>query len=72
MFEYDLDSGVIEFGDMLYAPLIADVSIGCSYHRTFDGHPLALMSEFVAGYNAVTGNLVFGKTVGYIYLAVGA
>ena len=50
----DRVAGVIDFGDMLYAPLIADVAIGCSYHRTFDGHPLALMSEFVAGYNSVT------------------
>ena len=39
---------------MLHAPLVADVAIGCSYHRTFDGHPLELMSAFVAGYDSVT------------------
>ncbi len=50
----DLVAGVIDFGDMLHAPLIADVAIGCSYLRVREGNPLTLMSEFVAGYHAVT------------------
>ncbi len=50
----DIVAGVIDFGDMLYAPLIADVAIGCSYLRVRAGNPLSLMAEFVAGYHAVT------------------
>ena len=50
----DQVAGVIDFGDMLHAPLIADVAIGCSYLRVADGNPLSLMSEFIAGYHRVT------------------
>jgi hydroxylysine kinase len=46
--------GVIDFGDMVYAPLIVDVAIGCSYLRVPDGDPLALIRELLAGYHAVT------------------
>ncbi|MDH4073958.1 MAG: phosphotransferase [Gammaproteobacteria bacterium] len=49
----DTVAGVIDFGDMLYAPLIADVAIGCSYVRVSGGDPLALIAEFVAGYHDV-------------------
>jgi hydroxylysine kinase len=46
--------GVIDFGDMLEAPLIADVAIAASYARPDDGDPLTLIAEFVAGYASVT------------------
>ena len=49
----DKVAGVIDFGDMLEAPLIADVAIGASYVRTTSGDPLALMLEFVAAYHRV-------------------
>ena len=45
--------GVIDFGDMLQAPLIVDVAIGASYLRVPDGDPLRLIAEFVAGYHSV-------------------
>ena len=47
-------AGVIDFGDMLHAPLVADVAIACSYQRVVDGDPLFLIAEFVAGYQGVT------------------
>ena len=47
-------AGVIDFGDMLHAPLVADVAIGCSYLRVADGNPLSLISEFMVGYHGVT------------------
>lgn len=50
----DVVVGVIDFGDMVTAPLIADVAIGTSYARPRDGNPLALIAEFVAGYHSVT------------------
>lgn len=52
--DHDEVAGVIDFGDMLHAPLIADVAIGCSYLKVIDGNPLALMSEFISGYHRVT------------------
>ena len=46
-------TGVIDFGDMLRAPLIADVAIACSYLRGAEGNPLQLIAEFVAGYHGI-------------------
>ena len=43
--------GVIDFGDMLRSPLIVDVAVAASYMRVFDGNPLALIAEFIAGYH---------------------
>lgn len=51
--DHDRVAGVIDFGDMLHAPLIADVAIGCSYLKVTDGNPLGLMAEFLAGYQGV-------------------
>lgn len=50
----DRVAGIIDFGDMLYAPLVADVAIGCSYLRAPGGDPLELMREMIAGYHGVT------------------
>ena len=50
----DKVAGVIDFGDMLEAPLVADVAIGASYVRTTSGDPMSLMTEFVAAYHRVT------------------
>ena len=47
-------AGVIDFGDMLEAPLIVDVAIGASYLRALEGNPLALIAEFLSGYHSIT------------------
>ncbi|MCH8301671.1 MAG: phosphotransferase [Proteobacteria bacterium] len=47
-------TGVIDFGDMLKAPLIVDVAIGASYLRATVGNPLAGIAEFLVGYHSVT------------------
>ena len=47
-------AGVIDFGDMLRAPLIVDVAIGASYLRATEGNPLAEIAEFLVGYHSVT------------------
>jgi len=45
-------AGVIDFGDMLRAPLVVDVAIAASYLRSaHDG--LAALSAFVAGFDSV-------------------
>lgn len=50
----DKVAGVIDFGDMLEGPLVADVAIGASYLRTVSGDPLMLMCEFLSAYHRVT------------------
>jgi len=47
-------AGVIDFGDMLCSPLIVDVAVAASYMRVFEGNPLALIAEFIAGYHQET------------------
>lgn len=47
-------AGVIDFGDMVKAPLIVDVAVGASYLHTTEGNPLARIAEFLAGYHSVT------------------
>lgn len=47
-------AGVIDFGDMLKAPLIVDAAIGASYFRATEGNPLAAIAEFLAGYQSIT------------------
>lgn len=46
-------AGVIDFGDMLSAPLIVDVAVAASYLRAFDGDPLRYIRAFVEAYHAV-------------------
>ena len=49
----DVVAGIIDFGDMLHAPLVADVAIASAYLRPASGDPVALIAEFVAGYHGV-------------------
>lgn len=45
-------TGILDFGDMVRTPLIADLAIACCYH-TQDGNPLEGVAEMVAGYHSV-------------------
>lgn len=45
--------GVIDFGDMVRAPLIMEVAVAASYLRSEDGDALSLIAPFVAAYNSV-------------------
>lgn len=47
-------SGIIDFGDMVRAPLIIDVGIAAAYLRAGSADAIALIAPFVAGYHAVT------------------
>ncbi len=51
----DRVSGIIDFGDMIYGPLIVDVAVGAAYHRSLQGDPLEHVAQFLAGYCSVTG-----------------
>jgi len=44
-------SGIIDFGDLLWAPRIIEVSTAAAYLRPDDGDPLRLLVPLVAGYH---------------------
>jgi Ser/Thr protein kinase RdoA (MazF antagonist) len=44
--------GIIDFGDMVYSPLIIDLAVAAAYLEVEDGNPLNLINHFVAGYNS--------------------
>jgi Ser/Thr protein kinase RdoA (MazF antagonist) len=48
----DQVAGVIDFGDMMHAPLVCDIAVGASYRWTPDEHPLAGAARFLAGYTS--------------------
>lgn len=47
-------AGVIDFGDMIRAPLIFDAAVAAAYLRSDDEDTMSLLASFVAGYDAVT------------------
>jgi len=49
----DRIAGVLDFGDMVRAPLIDDLAVAASYQLGSDGDPLADIVPFVAAYHAV-------------------
>ena len=52
--DHDEIAGIIDFGDMIRAPLVNDVAVACAYLCRRDDGSLADMLEFLHGYNAVT------------------
>jgi hydroxylysine kinase len=49
----DRIAGVLDFGDMVHAPLIDDLAVAASYQLGVEGDPLADIVPFVAAYHAV-------------------
>jgi len=45
-------SGVIDFGDMVSAPLICDVAVAAAYHVRHDETPMADALEYVDAFSA--------------------
>ena len=43
-------SGVIDFGDMVYAPLVCDVAVAAAYHVRSDRRPFADVAEYLAAF----------------------
>ncbi|WP_209425410.1 phosphotransferase [Pararhodobacter sp. SW119] len=46
-------AGIIDFGDMVHAPLVNDLAVAAAYHPAQADHPLAAMADLVAGYHDV-------------------
>lgn len=51
--DHDQVAGIIDFGDMIRAPLVNDVAVACAYLCRRDDGSLADMLDFLQGYNAV-------------------
>jgi hydroxylysine kinase len=46
-------SGIIDFGDLILAPLVQDPATAAAYQVSADGHPLAGPAELITAYDAV-------------------
>lgn len=46
--------GILDFGDMVFSPLVVDVAVGASYHMNTTGDPWDAVAEFVSAYHAVS------------------
>lgn len=46
-------SGIIDFGDMVSAPLINEVAVACAYHIASAPLPFAYAADLLAGYTAL-------------------
>lgn len=47
-------TGILDFGDMVHAPLVNDVAVAASYHLDPQGDPLPTLARFAADYHAVS------------------
>jgi len=46
-------AGILDFGDMAYAPLVCDLAIAASYQMGMAQEPLAVLDDVVSGFDAV-------------------
>jgi hydroxylysine kinase len=51
--DHDAISGVIDFGDMVRAPLMQDLAVAAAYQIGADGHPLQGIVDMASGFHAV-------------------
>ena len=49
----DTIAGVIDFGDVVRAPLVQDLAVAAAYQIGADGHPLQGAADMAAGFHAV-------------------
>lgn len=52
--DHDRVSGILDFGDLIHAPLICDVAIAAAYQVSVEGNPLDTSAEFIAAYHEVS------------------
>jgi Ser/Thr protein kinase RdoA (MazF antagonist) len=51
--DHERVTGIIDFGDIVHAPLVNDVAVAAAYQVPVEGAPLDAAAEFVAAYHAV-------------------
>lgn len=44
-------AGILDFGDMVWTPLVNDLAVASSYQLALDGNPLKDAAEFIAAYH---------------------
>lgn len=49
----DVIAGIIDFGDIVCAPLVNDLAVACAYQFGQDDEPLAPVGEFIAAYHRI-------------------
>lgn len=49
----DVVTGILDFGDMVEAPLINDLAVACAYQLADEGNPMVSAGDCIAGYHAV-------------------
>ncbi|MEO6359776.1 MAG: phosphotransferase [Sphingomicrobium sp.] len=49
----ELVTGIIDFGDMIHAPLVGEVATGAAFQMAEAADPLAAAAEFVGAYHAI-------------------
>ncbi len=64
----DTISGIIDFGDMVHAPVLFDVAVGAAYQIGFEGDPVEAMCDFLKGY--ATEKRLSAEEIELLYPAV--
>jgi Ser/Thr protein kinase RdoA (MazF antagonist) len=47
-------AGILDFGDMVHAPLVDDLAVAASYHIDEQGDALGTIAQFAADYHAIS------------------
>ena len=45
--------GILDFGDMVYAPIACDLGVACAYHVLPGDHPLQTVGQYVAAFHSL-------------------
>ncbi|MNV89109.1 hypothetical protein D3C71_1833770 [compost metagenome] len=61
-------SGIIDFGDMVHAPILFDVAVGAAYQMGDAEEPVEAMCDFLKGYS--TEKTLSDKEIVLLYPAV--
>jgi Ser/Thr protein kinase RdoA (MazF antagonist) len=61
-------AGIIDFGDMVHAPVLFDVAVGAAYQIGFAGDPVEAMCNFLRGYRTVSR--LSDEEIAHLYTAV--
>ncbi|WP_162419670.1 phosphotransferase [Microvirga brassicacearum] len=51
--EHSRIAGIIDFGDMVHAPLVNNLAVAAAYQLASTGHPLEAMADLIAAYHSV-------------------
>lgn len=64
----DIICGIIDFGDMVYAPLLFDVAVGAAYQMGDAEEPVEAMCDFLRGYR--TEKTLSDEEISLLYPAI--